>query len=122
MDATDDEFQMFVLDAGLPVEEDGITEWSFDDRCGIINHALKHGIVLPFADPNKNNSEQEQKTIRSEQREMAPQQGMVDIPNAPIISGWATIIKETIKGQETREIEMIEAEPDMYPPYSGKRE
>jgi hypothetical protein len=70
MDATDDEFQMFVLDAGLPVEEDGIAEWSFDDRCGIINHALKHGIKLPFIE-NKNNSDSEQKTIPEKRPKVA---------------------------------------------------
>ncbi len=83
INASDDEFQMFVLACGLPVDDNGgIAEWSFDDRIGIINHALKHEIKLPFVE-KKNASDSEQKTIRSEQRE----------------------------------IELIEAEPDIYPPF-----
>jgi hypothetical protein len=63
MDATDQQFQAFIASAGIPVDEAGITEWSFDDRCGIINHAIRYGVSLPFVDPlaNKNNSESEQK-------------------------------------------------------------
>lgn len=65
MDATDGQFQSFIKGAGVPVDDQGIAEWSFDDRCGIINHALKYGLQLPFVEqnqfannsqPNKNNS------------------------------------------------------------------
>jgi hypothetical protein len=68
MDATDAQFQGFIKDAGVPVDDQGIVEWSFDDRCGIINHALKYGVALPFVEqnqfannsqPNKNNSPSE---------------------------------------------------------------
>jgi hypothetical protein len=72
INASDDEFQMFVLTAGLPIDDNGgIAEWSFDDRVGIINHALKHGVALPFVDPNKNNSDSEQKTIPEKQPKVA---------------------------------------------------
>lgn len=49
MDATDAQFQTFVQSAGIVVEENGMSDWSFDDRCRLINHALKYGIPLPFA-------------------------------------------------------------------------
>jgi hypothetical protein len=125
MDASDEEFQSFIKGAGLPVDDQGIAEWSFDDRCGIINHAIKHGVQLPFIEekdtgvyapsgplskasqdafseraweqknsgPNKNNSSAELFTSP----ESAPQQGMIDIDDAPIISGWANIVKATLQ-------------------------
>jgi hypothetical protein len=34
--------------ARIPVNENGIVEWSLDDRCGVINSALERGYVLPF--------------------------------------------------------------------------
>ena len=48
--ASDEQFQIFIAGAGIPIDEEGIVEWSFDDRCGVINHALKYGLVLPFVD------------------------------------------------------------------------
>lgn len=57
--ATDAEFQQFVVRAGIPIDDSGIAEWSFDDRCGVVNHALKFGVSLPWL--TENNSE----TIRN---------------------------------------------------------
>jgi hypothetical protein len=105
MDATDEQFQSFIKGAGVPVDDQGIAEWSFDDRCGIINHALKYGVALPFVEqnqfvnnlqPNKNNSIGE----LLPRPEHAPQ-AMIDIPGAPIISGWANIIKGVMTGEIT---------------------
>lgn len=48
--ATDDEFQAWVEWNGLPVQDNGIAEWSFDDRCMIINHVLAQGGILSFLD------------------------------------------------------------------------
>lgn len=48
--ATDEEFQAFIESAGIPVDDNGIAEWSFDDRIGVINHAMSHGLALPFID------------------------------------------------------------------------
>jgi hypothetical protein len=50
--ASDDQFQAWILANGIPVDEDGIPEWSFDDRCGVIMHALSFGLLLTFADEN----------------------------------------------------------------------
>jgi hypothetical protein len=56
--ATDSQFQAYVLFNGIPHDDDGIAEWSFMDRCGVINFACSVGIVLkPVA--NKNNSDGE---------------------------------------------------------------
>ena len=55
MDASDTQFQTFVQSAGITVEDNGIAEWTFDDRCRLINHVLRHGGSLPFV--NENNSE-----------------------------------------------------------------
>jgi len=46
--ASDTQFQTWIAGQGIPMDEDGIPEWSFDDRCGVINHALAHGIQLHF--------------------------------------------------------------------------
>ena len=51
--ATDAQFQDWITSQGIPVDEQGIAEWSFDDRCGVIMYALEHGIVLQFAEDNK---------------------------------------------------------------------
>lgn len=48
--ATDDEFDAWVKTNSIPVAENGITYWSFDDRCRLINHVLANGGVLQFAD------------------------------------------------------------------------
>ena|SRR5579859_5222551 len=57
--ATDVEFQLWVLESNLDdlIDENGIAAWSFDDRCRMINHALRSGRVLRFAQNNSNNSE-----------------------------------------------------------------
>jgi hypothetical protein len=61
--ASDDDFQAWVVANGLPhlIDENGIEEWSFDDRCRIINFAIRRGMPLQFAtqtipDPAGNNS------------------------------------------------------------------
>src|SRR5260221_593583 len=53
--ATDAQFQDWIVGQGVPVDEGGIADWSFDDRCGVINHVLAHGAGLHFA--GENNSE-----------------------------------------------------------------
>jgi hypothetical protein len=77
--ATDEQFDCFTQACGAPVNALGIQEWSFDDRCGVINHMLKYGLL----EANKNssfwelksvlarieiNSETEQKTIPVEEQ------------------------------------------------------
>jgi hypothetical protein len=46
--ATDAQFQTWIVSQGVPVDEQGIAEWSFDDRCGVIMYAVEHGITLQF--------------------------------------------------------------------------
>jgi len=56
--ASDVQFQAWILSHGVPIDEAGIPEWSFDDRCGVIMHALSFGVPLAFAsENNSNNSE-----------------------------------------------------------------
>lgn len=58
--ATDAQFQAWVVAQHIPVDEQGIAEWSFDDRCGVIMYALANDISLQFADETiPNNSEKE---------------------------------------------------------------
>ena len=52
-DATDDEFDAWVKAHAIPVKENGITGWSFDDRCRLVNYALAHGYMLTFVDGNR---------------------------------------------------------------------
>jgi hypothetical protein len=47
-DATDTEFDEWVKTNAIPVKENGITSWSFDDRCRLMNHVLGEGGVLEF--------------------------------------------------------------------------
>jgi hypothetical protein len=42
----------------LPIDDQGIADWSFDDRCGVINYALRQGVKLRFADDEKQFPEQ----------------------------------------------------------------
>ena len=51
--ATDTQFQVWIAAQGVPVDEQGIAEWSFDDRCGVIMYAVEHGIALHFAEEAK---------------------------------------------------------------------
>jgi hypothetical protein len=65
LDATDEQFEVFIREVGMPVKAGAEGEkWSFDNRCRAINYALKHGLCLPFADVSgmKNNSVDERKT------------------------------------------------------------
>lgn len=48
--ASDAQFQAWIASQGVPVDDAGIPEWSFDDRCGVIMYALSCGIALQFAD------------------------------------------------------------------------
>src|SRR5689334_598070 len=53
-DATDDEFDAWVNTHGIAVKENGISGWSFDDRCRLVNYALAHGYTLIFVDGKRN--------------------------------------------------------------------
>ena len=64
MDATDAQFEAFLVSVGLAIVDGEIAEWSFDDRVRLINFARKNGIDL-FAEPNKNNSDQEQEQFEN---------------------------------------------------------
>ncbi|SRR6266567_339324 len=55
--ASDAQFQSWVIQNGIPVDEEGIPEWSFDDRCGVILHALSFGVLLQFADEKNSEGE-----------------------------------------------------------------
>jgi hypothetical protein len=65
--ASDAEFQAWVVSSGLNdlVDEDGIPEWSFDDRCRLLNFALRKGYALKF-EANKNNSNNSPKNSEKE--------------------------------------------------------
>lgn len=56
--ASDIEFQAWMDANSLNdlVDEDGIAEWSFDDRVRVINFALRQGRLLNFADENNSNN------------------------------------------------------------------
>lgn len=43
--ATDDQFQSFVDACAIPVDAQGIAEWSFDDKLGVIYHAMDQGMI-----------------------------------------------------------------------------
>ncbi len=49
--ASDAQFDIWVREQGIPVDDSGIPEWSFDDRCGVIMYALASGLALQFAEP-----------------------------------------------------------------------
>lgn len=51
--ATDAQFQAWIQAQGVSVDENGVTDWSFDDRCGVIMYALERGITLEFAQERK---------------------------------------------------------------------
>lgn len=55
--ATDADFQQFVEQHKIPVDDSGIAAWSFDDRCRTINFALRKGIVLELFDSAETASE-----------------------------------------------------------------
>ena len=48
--ATDAQFQAWISEQGIPVDENGIADWSFDDRCGVIMYAIEQGIALQFVE------------------------------------------------------------------------
>jgi hypothetical protein len=58
--ATDAEFQAWITASGLSdlIDDDGIAEWSFDDRVRVINFVLRKGRLVPFVEGenNSNNS------------------------------------------------------------------
>jgi len=56
--ASDAEFQAWIEASGLGdlVDDAGIAEWSFDDRCRVLNFALRKGYALKFVE-GKNNSD-----------------------------------------------------------------
>lgn len=62
--ATDAEFDAWVQLNSVPVKENGIPGWSFDDRCRLVNHVLANSGTLQFADgtriPEQTNSEDEE--------------------------------------------------------------
>jgi hypothetical protein len=71
-DATDDEFDAWVKTHDIPVKENGIQGWSFDDRCRVVNYALAHGYTLTFVDGTR--IPESTQTDVEEIRPMAPQE------------------------------------------------
>lgn len=73
--ATDEQFQAFIERVGIRINDQGIVEWSFDDRCRAVNFARAKGKSLPFiTGQNKNNSQPAEAGIVSElfeRRELA---------------------------------------------------
>lgn len=51
--ATDPEFDTWVKTNSIPVKENGVNSWTFDDRCRVINHVLGYGGSLEFADGSR---------------------------------------------------------------------
>lgn len=59
LDATDEQFEAFIKQVGIPVRAgDEGQRWSFDNRCRAINYALKYMLHLPFVGPNNSDIEQ----------------------------------------------------------------
>lgn len=48
--ASDDKFDAWVKSNSIAVAENGVTGWSFDDRCRVINYALTNSRTLEFVD------------------------------------------------------------------------
>jgi hypothetical protein len=48
--ATDNEFDTWVKMNSIRVKENGITGWTFDDRCRLVNYVLAHRGILEFVD------------------------------------------------------------------------
>lgn len=75
--ATDDQFQQFVDSTPMRVLDGGIAEWSFDDRCGVINCMLRCDLFRPV----KNNSTWELKrTPSAEENNSEPEQKPAEKP------------------------------------------
>jgi hypothetical protein len=56
--ATDAEFDAWVKQHKIPVDNDGHgDEWEFDDRCGVINYAVQTGRKLKFLEQNNSTCE-----------------------------------------------------------------
>ena len=72
-DATDGEFNAWVKTHDIAVKENGISGWSFDDRCRLVNYALAHGYTLTFVDgkhiPEPANTDEEVMNPMSPQKE-----------------------------------------------------
>jgi hypothetical protein len=62
--ATDAEFEAWVQVNAIPVKDNGIVGWSFDDRCRLVNYVLAHGHALEFVDgtriPDHTNADEEE--------------------------------------------------------------
>ncbi len=41
----------------MRIRDNGIAEWSFDDRVRFVNFALQRGVSLPFVEQNNSDSE-----------------------------------------------------------------
>ena len=51
LDATDEQFEAFIKPVGIKVKQgDEGEKWSFENRCRVINFALKRRLHLPFVD------------------------------------------------------------------------
>jgi hypothetical protein len=74
-EATDDEFDVWVKTHDIPVKENGIQGWSFDDRCRVVNYALAHGYTLTFVDGTRI-----PESIQTDVEEMRP---MALLPEEP---------------------------------------
>lgn len=76
LDATDEQFEVFIREAGVKVRanEEG-ERWSFDNRVRVINYARKRGLYLPFVDVpgivsgNEKRSEERDERARAHQHE-----------------------------------------------------
>jgi len=49
---TSEEFNALMVRSGVPFDENGIPDWSLDDRAGIISWANKKGIKIDWWNPS----------------------------------------------------------------------
>lgn len=61
--ATDDEFDTWIRTNSIPIKENGISGWSFDDRCRVINYVLANGHSLEFVDGIRIPEDEEEKIL-----------------------------------------------------------
>jgi hypothetical protein len=101
LDATDEQFEMFIREVGMPVKAGAEGEkWSFDNRCRAINYALKHRLHLPFVDINNSDTEQKASISPAElQASIRGEPGVIDIPGAPTFSALVNIFKGVMTGE-----------------------
>ena len=103
-EASDATFDAWIAAQGVPVDDAGIPDWSFDDRLDVIVYALDNGLTLTFSDEDGS---------PYSMAKVKPERIQQELPNNSVDELIAELFEGNETAQEARMTELHEPQHDV---------